>query len=385
MKVIIIIPSYNERENVAKMIDTLADLLPTIKNHQVEVLYVDDSSPDGTGDVIRLKQKQYKWLHLLGDGKKQGLGVAYTRGMTFAMKELQADYLMEMDTDFQHPPKDIPRLIAEIDHGYDYIIASLYIPGGSVPTNWTIDRKAVSLVGNLIARIGLLIPQVHDCTGGFKLSRVKGFMDQFDFGTLLSKKFAYKIHLLAYMVVTKKAKVKEVPFSFENRTAGDSKYSTNEMKESLKVIFLFQLRNPSIIKFFKFGVVGGTGFLINFFGLRFFNKVYQPLGWPIGVVNFLANATAAEISIVSNFIFNNLWTFAKEKITNPVQYLSKFLTFNFSSIIGGILIPSFVIGIGTQFFGDQYKEIFLVLALFGFTIPFNWWIYNRVIWKQQSK
>ena len=384
MKVVIIIPTYNEKENTQRMIKALSKIVPIVKDHTLEVLYVDDSSPDGTAGVVESEMKKYPWLHLLSGSPKKGLGVAYARGMAYAMKQLSADYLMEFDSDFQHPPRDIPRMVNEIDHGYDYIIASRYVPGGSVPANWTIDRKAVSLVGNLIARIGLLIPQVHDCTGGFKLSRVKGFMDEFDFDTLLSKKFAYKIHLLAYMVVTKKAKIKEVPFSFENRIVGNSKYSTNEMKESLKVILLFQLKNPSITKFFKFGVVGGVGFLVNLFGLRFFNGVYQQFSWPIGLVNFVANATAAEISIISNFIFNNLWTFSKEKITNPVQYISKFFAFNFSSIIGGILVPSFIIGVGTQIFGDQYREVFLILALFGFTVPFNWFVYNKFIWGKKN-
>jgi dolichol-phosphate mannosyltransferase len=382
-KVVVIIPTYNERKNTEEMIEALAGVIPLITNHDVRVLYVDDSSPDGTAQVVETAMKKNPWLYLLGGGVKQGLGAAYARGMTFAMKEMSADYLMEFDADFQHPPKDIPRLIKEIDNGFDYILASRYVPGGSVPADWTLDRKMVSFFGNLIARIGLLIPRVHDCTGGFKLSRVKGFMDGFDFSKLYSRKFAYKIHLLAYMVVTKKAKVKEVPFAFGHRTSGDSKYMTNEIKESLKVIFLFQLHNPALIKFFKFGVVGGFGFVINYLGLKFFNKTYSGFPFPIGVINFFANATAAELSIISNFIFNNIWTFSQDKITKFSQLISKFLAFNVSSIIGGILVPSLIIGVGTQIFGDQYRTLFLVLAVFGFTVPYNWFIYNRLIWKKK--
>jgi dolichol-phosphate mannosyltransferase len=382
-KVVVIIPTYNERINTEKMIGELAEIVPHIKNHEVHVLYVDDTSPDGTAEIVEKEMKKYAWLHLLGGGTKQGLGAAYARGMTYAMKDMHADYLMEFDADFQHPPKEIPRLVEQIDHGYDYILASRYVKGGSVPADWTTDRKLVSFFGNLIARVGLLIPQIHDCTGGFKLSKVKGFMDEFDFSTLYSKKFAYKIHLLAYMVVAKKAKVKEVPFAFGNRTAGNSKYMTNEIKESLKVIFLFQLHNPVIIKFFKFGVVGGVGFVINYLGLKYFNKTYSGLPFPVGVINFLANATAAELSIISNFIFNNLWTFSQDKITKVTQLLSKFLAFNLSSIIGGILVPSLIIGLGTQFLGDQFRTLFLIIAVFGFTVPYNWIIYNKFIWKKK--
>lgn len=239
MKVVIIIPTYNEYDNTIKMVGILRDLIPTIKDHSVEVLYVDDSSPDGTAQIVRECRTHDSWLHLLDNGAKQGLGIAYARGMQYAMKELQADYIMEFDADFQHSPNDIPRLIAEINRGYDYILGSRYIQGGSIPREWTLDRKAISWLGNIVARILLLIPQVHDCTCGFKLSRVKGFMDEFDFSTLLSKKFSYKIHLLAYMV-NKGAKVKEVPIHFQHRTAGDSKFLKNEIKETLRVIFLYQ-------------------------------------------------------------------------------------------------------------------------------------------------
>src|SRR3989344_3107816 len=147
VKVVIVMPSYNEAESVPRMVSAMADILPNIKNHQVELLYVDDTSPDGTADIVRQFQKKYPWLHLLVNSKKEGLGAAYAAGMPYAMEELKADWLMEMDADFQHPPADIPRLIEQIDRGYDYIVASRYVPGGSIPNNWSIDRKFLSVVG----------------------------------------------------------------------------------------------------------------------------------------------------------------------------------------------------------------------------------------------
>ncbi len=366
------------------MISTLAEIIPLIPKHDVEVLYVDDSSPDGTALEVEKAMRLYPWLHLLGGSQKQGLGVAYARGMTYAMKKMHADWLMEFDADFQHPPRDIPRMIEQIDRGFDYIIASRYIPGGSIPGAWSFDRKFLSVVGNLVGRVGLLTLGVHDVTGGFKLSRVKGFMDQFDFSALYSKSFAYKVQLLHYMV-QKGARVKELPFHFSPRTEGKSKIIKNEMQETIRVIFLIQLHNPATIKFFKFGVVGGFGFVINYLGLIYFNKTYSGLPFPIGVINFLANATAAEISIISNFIFNNLWTFSQDKISRVSQLISKFLAFNFSSVLGGILVPSLIIGLGTQVFGDRYRTLFLVLAVFGFTVPYNWFIYNKFIWQKKPR
>jgi dolichol-phosphate mannosyltransferase len=382
-KIVIIIPTYNEIGSVPKMVEALSRVIPTVKNHTLEVLYVDDSSPDGTAAAIKKLQPDRPWLHLLAGGKKQGLGVAYSRGMLYAMKLMHADFLMEFDGDFQHPPEVIPQLIAQIDHGYDFILGSRYIKGGSIPKEWSFYRKFLSVVGNVVGRIGLLTPGIHDVTGGFRLSRVRGFMDEFNFDTLVSKSFAYKIHLLFYMV-QKGARVKEVPFRFSPRTSGESKIFKNEMLETLRTIFVLQMHNPKILKFFKFGIVGGVGFVINFFGLKLFNQIYKNIPVSIGVINFFANATAAELAIISNFIFNNLWTFSSEKITTVSELRSKFITFNVSSIVGGILVPSLIIGIGTQIFGDQYRSLFLVLAVFGFTLPYNWFIYNKFIWKAKA-
>lgn len=373
VKIVIIIPTFNERGNTEKMIPALAEELPKIKKHQVEVLYVDDSSPDGTAGVVKAGMEKYPWLHLLEGAEKRGLGDAYSRGMQYAMKEMKADYLMEFDADFQHPPQDIRKLIAEIDNGYDYIIASRYVPGGSIPANWTVDRRAVSFIGNLVARLGLLIPKIHDCTGGFKLSRVKGFMDEFDFSTLLSKKFAYKIHLLAYMVITRNAKTKEVPFGFGNRASGKSKYLTNEIKESLKVIFLFQYRNPKMIRFFRFAVVGFMGYVVNASTLYLFTI----LKWS----SVMAWGVSTELAIISNFTWNNLWTFSDQKISGMSRLLSKFVQFNLTSM-GGLLIQVAVGAISDKAFGSQYRQLVLPLAIAFLVLPYNFLMYNLVIWKK---
>lgn len=245
-KIVIVIPTYNERESAARMIDAIANVISPIRGHEMQLLYVDGNSPDGTQDVVKEKQKSYPWLHLIVEEKKEGLGMAYAKGMKYAMDALHADYLMEFDGDFQHRPTDIPRLVAEIANGYDYIIGSRYIPGGAIPKNWGLRRKFLSVVGNLVARLMLLIPHIHDVTGGFKLARVRGFMDEFDFSKLLSRNFAYKIHLLYYMIL-KGAKVKEVPIVFDDRITGESKIIKNEIGETLKVIFMLEMQRLKLI------------------------------------------------------------------------------------------------------------------------------------------
>src|SRR3989344_4029847 len=376
-KVVIVMPSYNESKSIPRMVETMAEILPTIKDHQVELLYVDDSSPDGTGDVVHGLQKKYSWLHLLVNHKKEGLGAAYATGMPYAIKELKAGWLIEMDADFQHPPQDIPRLVSEINNGYDYIVASRYVPGGSIPSAWSFQRKFLSVVGNLVARVFLIMPKIHDITGGFKLSRVKGFMDDFDFTTLLSKRFAYKIHLFFYMV-QKGAKVKEVPFAFGNREEGESKIIKNEMQETLRVIFLLQFHNPKIRRFFKFGVVGGTGLFLQttiFEILGVFTKILTPSQ---------ATVVGGEVAIISNFTLNNLWTFRDYKVTGP-KIILKFIQFNLTSLIA-LVIQFVILRIG-EFFarGSALIIQFFYFGAIAIVLVVNYYIYNKFIWKTSKK
>lgn len=372
-KVVIVIPTYNEAESTPKMVEALAEVLPRIETHQTEVLYVDDSSPDGTADIVRKLQVQHKWLHLLVNPKKGGLGAAYAAGMRYAMEKLQADWLMEFDADFQHPPADIPRLIAEIDRGYDYILGSRYIPGGSIPASWGLDRKFLSVVGNLVARVFLVLPNLHDVTGGFKLSRVKGFMDEFDFSSLLSQSFAYKIHLLFYMV-QKGAQIKEVPFHFGSRDTGESKIIKNEMRETLRVIFLLQWTNPKIRRFFKFGLVGLLGLFIQ-------TAIFEILGLRLKLLSpATATVLGAEAAIVSNFIFNNLWTFKDYQISG-LKIIAKFVQFNLTSLLA--IVIQFVIMSAGEFFAagnDWILRGFFATAIV-IVIFTNYFIYNRFIWR----
>src|SRR5437870_3623350 len=111
MKVVVVIPTYNERDNISKMIEALSIEFKQIKNHKMELLVVDDTSPDKTYEVVREKAKKYKWVHLLLNAKKEGLGKAYAKGFQYAMREMKADYVMEFDGDFQHRPDEIIKLV----------------------------------------------------------------------------------------------------------------------------------------------------------------------------------------------------------------------------------------------------------------------------------
>ncbi|HEY6044518.1 MAG TPA: glycosyltransferase, partial [Nitrosospira sp.] len=150
LRVVIILPTYNERENIGNLIDALQAQFKTLP-HDMQILVVDDSSPDGTADVVRMKQASSFNVHLLM-GQKSGLGAAYIRGMIYAMDQLGADAVFEMDADFSHKPEDVPRLLAALDAGADFVIGSRYVKGGSIPEKWGFLRRMNSWGGNIVAR-----------------------------------------------------------------------------------------------------------------------------------------------------------------------------------------------------------------------------------------
>ena len=383
----IVIATYNEAESIGAMLVCLfQEIIPTIKNWHTSVVVVDDTSPDKTYEIVQKYQKKYPDLHLVINPKKLGMGNAIVQGFHYAINKLKSEVVCEFDADFQHPPSDLPKLLQEIDNGYDFVIGSRKIAGGSVPQSWGFKRKFFTYVGGFVSRFVMFFPfkpffTVTDPTTGLRASRVKGFVDHIDLDHLYSLKFGYKIELL-YRMVMLKAKVKEIPLQFGLREKGESKIA----KDTAKDIFLVSLKcrfyDQFTQKFLKFGVVGGFGFVVNVVGGKLFKGLLTPQLDSVSLINGLANALAAEISIISNFTWNNLWTFSAEKITSPIKLFSKFLTFNISSIVTGILIPSVIIGLLTNLLGDHFF-IYQVVAIFGLTIPLNWFVYNKLIWKKK--
>lgn len=371
MKIVVISPTYNEKENIEKMIPVLEEeVFPKVKNHEMVLLIPDDNSPDGTADVIRGFMKKWKNIYLL-EGKKNGLGAAYVRGMKYAMNELKADAVIEFDADFQHDPHDIPRLIAEMDNGADYVIGSRYIPGGSIPEEWGFDRKILSKFGSLFTRIVWLKFSIHDMTSGFKLTKVS-YLKNVDLDHLLSHDFAYKMNIL-HDIIKQGAKVKEVPITFYERTKGKSKINKNDQIDSLKVVLLLRLRDSE--SFIKFLIVGGVGFILNAVILK---VLVDQAHWNPS----LANLAGAAVAIFSNYNFNNFWTFRANRVKNVTQYIFKLVQFYLTSAIGVIFIQTGTIFIGDHLFTDKYYFLYFLVGTFLLLI-WNFTIYNRFIWKKK--
>ncbi len=369
-KIVIVMPTYNESENISKMIPALfEEEFPKINGVEMHLLVVDDNSPDGTGRLVKDRESQYKNLHLL-QGEKQGLGWAYVRGMRYAMDKIGADAILEMDADFQHPPRFVKDMVKAYLGGADYVIGSRYIPGGSVPKEWALSRKAVSYFGNLFIRLVLLKPKIHDLTTGFRLAKVKGVLNKIELEKLMElNRFAYKVDLL-YQCIKNAKKTVEVPLEFASRTKDISKFNPKEMISTFKVAIILGIKDKQ--RFLKFGTVGFTGYIINASFLYLFSKQ----GFP----EWASWALSTELAIISNFTFNNLWTFSSEKILGVGKLISKFLQFNLTSA-GSLAIQTGVGTIGVMILGPQYRQIILPFIILFLVLPYNYAMYNIVIWK----
>ena len=354
----------------------------------MKILVVDGNSPDGTGKVVATRAKKYPNVYLLTETSKDGIGAAYLKGFRYALEKLHADFLFEFDGDFQHPPETIPLMLQAMDDGYDYVMGSRKIAGGSNPKGWGFKRLFFSEVGGLAARFILFFPfknffKVTDPTTGLKVTRVRGFADQLDldFSHLYTKSFGYKLQLL-FQILKMGAKFKEVPLVFNVRNSGESKIEPQTAKDILIVAIKIRWFDDFTQKFLKFGIIGGFGFVVNVLGAKIFKSLLITPESNLSLLNGICNALTSELAIISNFIFNNLWTFAAEKITDPMVLFPKFITFNLSSLITGIVIPSIVIALLTTFFGD-HLFLYQIIAIFGLTIPLNWMVYNTFIWKKK--
>ncbi len=296
MKIVIILPTYNERDNIRLLIPALSRQGARI-SHEMHLLVVDDNSPDGTADQVRTLMAGNPRLHLL-TGEKKGLGAAYLRGMRYALQELQADAVMEMDADFSHLPADVPRLLAALEAGADFVIGSRYVQGGKIPENWGWRRQAISRWGNILTRCLVGLSPVKDCTAGFRAIR-GGVLRHIDFHTLESVQgYAFQIALL-YQARRNQAVITEVPVVFVDRVRGATKLGLADVLEFISDVWWIRFQASET--FLKFAVVGLLGVGVNlglFLGL---------VG--LGLSKYLASPLSIEGSIISNFILNNFWTF----------------------------------------------------------------------------
>ena len=228
-----VIPTYNERENIPSVIERIIPVRDTVRPIDLHVLFVDDSSPDGTGDVIRKLMERHDFIHLLSRRSKLGLGTAYAEGFGYSLASLGASIVLEMDSDLQHPPEKIPELIRTVKDGYDLVIASRYVKGGG-QKGWSRRRVITSKGANWLARFVLQLG-VKDVTTGFRAMNARAATELVN-STLSSSGFSFQLEAIK-ILKDKGMKITEIPFVFESRAHGESKLSRSEITRFAKTVF----------------------------------------------------------------------------------------------------------------------------------------------------
>ena len=225
MKTLIVTPTYNERKNIRELVSILFELNPDF-----HILVVDDSSPDGTAEIVEELQADCANLHLLSRNEKTGLGSAYIAGFNYA---LERDYeaVVQMDADMSHDPKDVPLLIEAIENA-DLAIGSRYISGINV-VNWPLQRLIISYGANIYTRLVTRLP-VRDATGGVKCWRREA-LEAIDLDGVRSQGYSFQIEM-TYRAWLKGFRITEIPIIFVDRTVGESKMTRSIMIEAAVMI-----------------------------------------------------------------------------------------------------------------------------------------------------
>ena len=343
MKVSVIVPTYNERENLEELFRRIEEAL---KGRDYEIIVVDDDSPDKTWEFAQSLSSRYP-VKVIRRTEEKGLSSAVIRGF----KEAEGDVFVVMDADLQHPPEKIPELIRAIEEGADIAVASRYVPGGKVE-NWYWYRKLISKGAIMIGRLALpRIRNIKDPVSGFFALRREVVE-----GVKLNP-VGFKI-LMEVLVKGNYTKVVEVPFTFGLRKAGESKLSGKTMVNYLKHVYRLMRWEGELDRLVKFTLVGLSGVLVNQGFLWLFVSKF---GWD----KILSNIPATELAILNNFTWNDLWTF-KDLKRKPLW--RRLVTFHLAALTGAVV--QWIIYAGLVFLGVHYLLANLVGIVASFIVRF---------------
>lgn len=230
-RTLVIIPTYNERENVAEIAAAAQAAL-----EGVEILFVDDGSPDGTGDLLDAMVQANPAVHVIHRPGKLGLGTAYIEGFRWAL-ERHFDFVIEMDADFSHNPSYLPELLRRAEAGADVVVGSRYVKGGGT-VNWGLGRRLISRSGGLYARTVLGL-KIRDMTAGFVCYRADA-LRQLDLDGIRSNGYGFQVEM-KYRAVRAGLRVEEVPIVFHDRRVGQSKMTRAIFAEAMVMVWKLRL------------------------------------------------------------------------------------------------------------------------------------------------
>lgn len=352
----LIIPTYNERDNIVPLIERIHHAL---SGYNYKVLFIDDDSKDGTAELARALSEKYP-VEVIVRKDKRGLASAVVDGIGYANSEIVG----VMDADLQHPPEVIPDLLKAIDNGADMAIASRYVRGGSCE-GWGLIRRITSRGAIFIAHVLLpLTRKIKDPMAGFFVFKKQAIASADLHPT------GYKI-LLEILMEGKFQSIAEVPYTFKTRGSGQSKLNARQQIDYLKHIYSLMQRTGELLRFAKFCLVGGSGIGVNE-GLLWLLREQAGLPLPI------ASAIAVEMSIISNFLFNNFFTFRDRRSSGAKSTLNRLLKFNLVSLAGlGINVG--ILSLFTNVVGLHYLYSNLigiaVAAIWNYTLS-TWWTWR---------
>ena len=234
MRAMVCLPTYNERDNLEPMVRALGEQIDTVYDR---VLVIDDNSPDGTGEVADALQAELPWVEVLHREEKAGLGTAYIAGFRHALAE-GAELVLEIDCDFSHDPREVPRLIATCESGADLALGSRWVEGGGT-VNWGRGRTFVSRGGSLYART-ILGADIRDLTGGFKCFR-RVVLETIDLDAIAAKGYGFQIET-TYRALRAGFRVVEIPITFVDRRVGESKMDSSIVVEAMLQVPVLRYR-----------------------------------------------------------------------------------------------------------------------------------------------
>jgi dolichol-phosphate mannosyltransferase len=349
----LIIPTYNEKDNIVPLIERIDRAL---NGHKYEIVLVDDNSRDGTIEAAESLATRYPVRVIVRRGEK-GLATAVVHGLQYATGGI----IGVMDADLQHPPEVIPALIKAVEDGADMAVASRYIPGGGCP-NWGLSRKIISRVALMISH--LLLPssrQVKDPLTGFFMFRRENI------GGVRLAPVGYKISL-EIMLVGKFRHIVEVPFIFEERSAGQSKLRPQQQIDYLKHLTSLMARTGEIKRILKFLAVGVSGIIVNQ-GLLWLLTEYA------GLKYYYSAIFSIEASIITNFIMNDFFTFADRRTGKGGSFLVRLLKFNVICLSGAAIQYGLL-----RLFTDVFGVYYLLSSLIGIFVAFIWNYFVNSLW-----
>ncbi|MDO9027353.1 MAG: glycosyltransferase [Candidatus Roizmanbacteria bacterium] len=366
-KIVVIAPTYNEKGSIDNLINEVFKQSEKVPNWEIHLLIVDSHSKDGTIESVKKLQKNFTNLHLL-ETEKEGLGKAYLKGFKYCEEKINPYLIIQIDADGQHDPNKIPDFLKKIEQGADFVVGTRYSKGGSIPANWGLHRKILSIGANSIIKFGFMKLKITEWTNGYRAIKfwlVKSAYDHL-------KNYSGYVFQVAFLdfAIKNNAVLEEIPIHFKERTTGISKI--NAFQYSFQT-FLYVFNNSSFIKFV---IVGLIGFAIDF-GISYLmiERLHQAI--------WLATLLSTETAITSNFLINNFWSFAHKKIEGgPLSYIFNFLKFNLVSS-GSIAIQTFGVSILVNVFGRKLWYLYKILIIAFVIIPYSYILYNRVVWRNK--